>query len=203
LVAVQLLGGRGVDDDLDLAIKADRDFAFEHDLRLLTASAPPGHDRTPSAPLGETGGPIVVRGEPPGAIAIHPIPTAHGIPARGMVFAHDLVLDHGAGDGSAEVIANVDGRGDFVAELDGLGRSDDFDLEFGLLVFLDAEVRAAVMANDLVAFELDELEAIDAEARAFGQGIFAGDAAELVRGVELFEDLFALGIEQAKGESLA
>src|SRR6516164_8593065 len=146
LVAVQLLGGRGVDEDLDLAVGTDRYFVFEDELRLLAAPTPPRRNRTPATPLREAGIPIVIGGEPPVAVAVHPVPAAHRIPAARMAFAHDLVLDDGAGNRSAEVILCFDGGSYLVAELDRFLRRFNLHLEFRLLVFLDAEAAAAVVA---------------------------------------------------------
>ena len=69
-----------------------------------------------------------------------------------------LVLDLGVRHRSAEVIFGLDRGRDLLAEHDRLLRRLDRDLEFGLLVFLDAEAAAA----EVIVALLDDY-AVDAQ----------------------------------------
>jgi len=58
-----------------------------------------------------------------------------------------LVLDHGVGDRSAEVVLGLDRRFDRIAQGDRLLGRFDGHFELRLLVFLDPEAAAAVLLD--------------------------------------------------------
>ena len=146
-VAVHRLGKCRVDLDLGSAVFTDLNFVLKHHLRRHVAARPPPVDRCPATPLAPAGIPVVVVAEPPVSGAVEPVPWHWRKPPAVVLAAQYLVFNRGILHRGTKQVVGLDLGLDFFPEHHGFSRCINCHLKLRLLVFLNAEGVAAMLAG--------------------------------------------------------
>ena len=139
-IAMDFLGGRGVDLDQRGAVRADRHAALQDQLvRREAVALPPRRMRRHAAPILPAGVPARVAAAPPRARAIEPVPAPGREPALTDRAALDDDLDGGIPDRRTVEVSRLHRGGEFPAKLHRHAGGLDFHLKFRLAVFLHSQ----------------------------------------------------------------